>query len=119
MKTYKGYELIREISDGKIKENSKIKVRKNNKIIEVIEYKKGRLNWGKGGNFNTEYLCNNRVSFELIEDEIDIEKIEELNDTNYDAKILTEKEKEYYHNITRTRLNEVIKAVKELDKKMK
>lgn len=50
--------------------------------------------------------------------EINIQAIGELNDTNFKMIEMTDEEINYYQNITRSTLNEVIKAVKQLDKKM-
>lgn len=61
-------------------------------------------------------------NFEILseeDEEIDIEAIEELNDTNYDVKNMTDEEFDEYHKITRTRLNEIIRVVKQLNKQMK
>lgn len=69
--------------------------------------------------FNTGELLD--LPIEIIEDkenEIDIQSIEELNDTCYDIKTMNNDEIEYYHNSTRTRLNEVIRAIKQLDNKI-
>ena len=67
--------------------------------------KNGRLNWKQDGNFNTEYLCRNSIMFELIEDEVDIDNIEEMT--------LDGVEDVTYF------INDLIKAVKQLNKEIK
>ena len=52
-------------------------------------------------------------------DEIDIDSIEELNDTCYDINTMSDDELEFYHNKTRTTINEILQAVKQIDKRVK
>ena len=111
----KGYELIKEISNGKIKENTQIEVHDLtvlDKVIAIIEYKNGRLNWAEG-TFDTSYLVSLNCYFKIIEEQedIDIQSIEEIEpDMNGNAYVIDNK--------TWT-LNQVIKAVKQLEKKIK
>ena len=82
-------------------------------------YSNQKLNW-ETGEFDTSYLSNNYCYFELIEDNnIDIDSIEELNDTGYDEENMTSEEKEYYHNITREQQNTILRALKQLNKEIK
>lgn len=81
-KTYKGYELIKAIEEGEIKENTKIEVHSLetlDRIVTIITYSSRRLNW-KEGEFSTGYLCDGNYYFKVLEDEetIDIDEIEEL-----------------------------------------
>lgn len=106
----KGYELIKQIAEGNIKDNTKIEVHELfilDKIITTITYKNGRLDW-KEGTFSTEYLCDNSYYFKIVEDEINIQEIKKIN---------------YNDNFYRTdnigKLNELVQAVKQLDKKVK
>ncbi len=57
--------------------------------------------------------------FELIEENVDIDDIEELNDTCYDEYIMTDEDIEFYHNATRTKINETIQALKQLNERLK
>ena len=131
----KGYELIKEIADGKIKENTQIEVHDLtvlDKVIAIIEYKNGRLNWVEG-TFDTSYLVSLNCYFKIIEEqeEINIQEIKPLNayklmESPYMAKLLKEQrydefmehlkqsELELVENIGRLR-----DAVKQLDKKIK
>lgn len=72
---------------------------------------------GRFGGTNLIALLNDE--FELIEDEIDIDNIEELNDTCYDVNTMSDEEIETYHNKTRTTMNEILQAVKQIDKRVK
>ena len=78
-KDYKGYELIKAISDKEIKDKTKVEVhslRVADNIIAVIEYSNKRLEWGTG-EFDTSYLFDNYIYFRVLED--NTEEIEELN----------------------------------------
>ena len=76
-KDYKGYELIKAISDKEIKDKTKIEVHSlQDNIIAVIEYKNKRLEWGTG-EFDTSYLFDDNIYFRVLED--NTEEIEELD----------------------------------------
>lgn len=114
----KGYELIKEITEGKIKDNTQIEVHDLSvldKWITNIEYKNRRLNWEEE-TFDTSYLLNPNCYFRVIEEQedIDIQSIEEIKDIfiensscGEDVKYLARK------------YNEILKAVKQLEKKIK
>lgn len=102
-KIYIGWELSKAIADGKIKEGSKIKT--NEDIFTFCE-----------GNFmsdDTAYYLTSiyddiifaTAKFELIEDEIDIDSIKEMELDVID-------DVTYY-------INDLIKAVKQIDKRVK
>lgn len=112
-KVYKGYELIKAIADGNIKSGTQIRVHRpfgNTKY--TIDY------WFWGNWFGKEdgyskpldnielFLCDRENTFELIEDEIDIDNIEEL-----DIGIITTED--------RLKINELVQAVKQLNKEIK
>ena len=68
----KGYELIKAITENKIKDNTKIKV--TDGILETeIKYKDGGLKW-KPEQFNTAFLCSEEMNFEVIEEKKEIEE---------------------------------------------
>ena len=116
-KTYKGWELMKAIADGEIKEGSRFNVHRTYSAIAVLEDRILHLEDG-----NKRILTTNDLliyTFELIEDEIDIYSIEELNDTCYDVNIMSDNDLESYHNKTRTTINEILQAVKQIDKKVK
>lgn len=116
-KIYKGWELMKAIADGEIKEGSRFNVHRTYSAIAVLEDRILHLEDG-----NKRILTTNDLliyTFELIEDEIDIDSIEELNDTCYDVNIMSDDDLESYHNKTRTTINEILQAVKQIDKKVK
>lgn len=112
----KGYELIKEIADGKIKENTQIEVHDLtvlDKVIAIIEYKNGRLNWVEG-TFDTSYLVSLNCYFKIIEEQQDID-IQPLNpQTNY-----FKDGTDFVYKLMYDKINELVQAVKQLDKKIK
>lgn len=110
-KNYKGYELIKAISDKEIKDKTKIEVHSlQDNIIAVIEYKNKRLEWGTG-EFDTSYLFDDYIYFKILED--NTEEIEEIpqyridNCTDYNYCYLAEK------------YNKLAKAVNQIRKDIK
>lgn len=104
-KTYKGWELMKAIEDGEIKDGSKFKTKEGNEI-----------KWN-GINFmfthSAKYYMQEvnditflQESFELIEDEIDIDNIKELEGI---VEYATEQDT----------INKLIQAVKQIDKRVK
>lgn len=125
-KIYKGWELIKAIEDGKIKDGSRFKA--------GCRFKAGYGTFiARDGYLFVEY--NNRQEyansfelkweFELIEDEIDIDSIEKLSKIAYAEINLNKKgskkdvkftDKEI---ILAEKINQLIKAVKQIDKRVK
>lgn len=98
---YKGYELLKAIADGEIKDGSRFEAEYETFIVRdgylFVEHDKGQeyansfeLNW----------------EFELIEDEIDIDSIEEL-------------EGKVEYSTERNTINQLIQAVKQINKEVK
>jgi len=105
---YKGYELLKAIEDGKIKEGSRFKVYRTYNAIAVLEDR--TLHFEDG---NKRILTTNDLliyTFELIEDEIDIDSIEELKSVtnNIDGTVCI-----------MNKINELVQAVKQLNKEVK
>lgn len=78
-RVYKGYELIKAIADGEVKENTKFREMEENRYYIV----KDRKLWEQEdtGIYNSK-LENLQIIygvFELIEDKIDIDNIEEID----------------------------------------
>ena len=107
-KIYKGWELMKAIVDGEIKEGSKIKI--NEDIYIFCE-----------GNFigdNTGYYLTDiyndidfaTAKFELIEDEINIDSIEEYKQEHTERCIDID---------IRNKMNEILQAVKQLNERVK
>ena len=108
-KDYKGYELIKAISDKEIKDKTKIEVHSlQDNIIAVIEYKNKRLEWGTG-EFDTSYLFDDNIYFRVLED--NTEEIEELEITEIVQNRLVKEIKE-----NREKINELVKAVNSIRK---
>lgn len=93
MKIYKGYELMKMLSEGKIDINQKVSTLS-------LDYEKCTI--GFVIKDRAERIMN--LSFELIEDEINIQEIEELE--------IGETTEE------RLKINKLIQIVKQLDKKL-
>lgn len=115
-KRYKGYELLKIIADGKIKEKQQFNVYKNGNLYFDIPvyYENGVLR--HNGTLLTEILTFRSIlnlDFKLIEDEeIDIQAIEEIN---IDQVIGTDDKS----GIALLYINKLIQAVKQLDKRIK
>jgi hypothetical protein len=88
-------------------------------LVTTILINKEKLIVWKTGEFDTSMLSNRYYYFELKEDKIEIQNIEEINDTCYDVNTMSDDEIEYYHNTTASKINDLIKAVKQLDEKIK
>ena len=98
---YKGYELLKAIADGKIKERSRFKAEYETFIARdgylFVEYD------------NRQEYANSfelKWEFEPIEDKIDIDSIEELEGI-------------VEYSTERNKINQLIQAVKQLNKKVK
>lgn len=105
---YKGYELLKAIEDGKIKEGSRFKVYRTYNAIAVLEDR--TLHFEDG---NKRILTTNDLliyTFELIENEIDIDSIEKLESitNNIDGTVCI-----------MNKINELVQAVKQINKEVK
>ena len=113
MKTFKGYELLKAIADGEIKEDTKFREMVENRYYIF----KDRELWEQEdtGIYNSK-LDNLQIiygAFELIEDEIDIDSIEEI------LKIEEYEVDKTDTVINRNKINELVQAVKQLNKEIK
>lgn len=112
----KSNELFEQIHSGQIKENSTIEVRtEEGKYIAKTKYKNGRLEW-KPEEFDTKYLCDINMEFEVEEPEIDIQAIEELKEENFLE--YNESELDWREQVQITHMNNILRAVKQLDRKV-
>lgn len=103
---YKGYELLKAIADGEIKEGSLILFDSIIWIVDeysdIVKYQEEHITL-----FNTYKAKEIAMSdFELIEDEIDIDSIEELEGI-------------VEYSTERNTINQLIQAVKQIDKRVK
>lgn len=86
MKIYKGYELVKLINDNELKTGTKIKVNLGNSYMTTITYENFGLKWNPG-EFDTSVLCSNNATFELIEEDIDIQETEELKTNDWEIPV--------------------------------
>ena len=109
-KDYKGYELIKAISDKEIKDKTKIEVHSLKVLditIAVIEYSNKRLEWGTG-EFDTSYLFDKDYYFRILED--NTEEIEELKPVEDGTAY------RYEWSEIPNKINELVKAVNSIRK---
>ena len=72
----KGYELIKAITEGKVKDNATIKVKMGNTYKATLKYENLMLKW-ESGDFDTSILCSKEANFEVIEENKEIEELNE------------------------------------------
>ena len=102
----KGYELIKAITERKIKDNTTIKVKIGDTYKATLKYENLMLKW-QSGDFDTSILCSAEADFEVIEEKKEIEELHEYKNIGYsECDIKTNREK----------LNEVIRAVNKINK---
>ena len=100
----KGNELFEMIHSGQIKENTKIDVKAENGLhIAYIDYKNKKLNW-TSGEFDTRYLCDIEIEFEIVKPEWEIEKLN-LQDMYTGEKI----------NAIENKVNEIIDSLNKIN----
>ena len=121
-KVYKGYELIKAITENKIKDNTTIKVidELTGNCISKIEYKNQRLNW-VSGEFDTSFLCNIDIEFVIEEEEEETEEITELRIAGIITEEIENKVRlkevlndNFYDILNKT--NELVRAVNKINK---
>lgn len=109
-KIYKGWELMKAIADGEIKEGTKFKCL-NEKPMQyctdsnIYRYEHGSL-LGRFGGFNILSIVNKDFEIVQKQDEIDIDSIKELEGI---VEYATEQDT----------INKLIQAVKQIDKRVK
>ena len=122
-KIYKGYELIKAIADGKIKDETKFKIKG---LANVYKYEFGTFISEETGEELDDILSTEgiaRAVFELIEDEIDINNIKELY-INDKTKTIGEDEIKFWTGrnldiVLGNRINALINWAKQADKEIK
>ena len=122
-KKIKMIELLNMIANGELKNNTKFNIINEDGDIFKCKYSStypGYIwvidNEEVSFNYKIDHLRILSYEVEILED--NIEEIEELNDTCYDRN-MTGEEREYYHNITREKINELVKAVNSIRKDKK
>ena len=99
----KGYELIKTITENKIKDNTTIKVKMGNTYKATLKYENLMLKW-ESGDFDTSILCSAEANFEVIEENKEIEELDEMQIINARPEVNAEK------------INELVRAVNKLNK---
>ena len=104
----KGYELIKAITERKLKNNTTIKVKMGNTYKATLKYENLMLKW-ESGDFDTSILCSAEADFEVIEEnkEIDIQSIKEISS-----------EDRFCRTDNIDKLNELTRAIKQIDKEL-
>lgn len=104
----KGYELIKAITERKIKNNTTIKVKMGNAYKATLKYENLMLKW-ESGDFDTSILCSAEADFEVIEEnkETDIQAIKEIDVKD-----------QFYRTDNIDKLNELTRAIKQIDKEL-
>ena len=97
----KGYELIKAITERKIKNNTTIKVKMGSTYKATLKYENLMLKW-KSGDFDTSILCSAEANFEVIEEN---KEIEELSIDEIDNEV-----------VLKNKINELVRAVNKLIK---
>lgn len=112
-KIYKGWELMKKIVDGEIKEGTKFRCL-DEKLMEhypdsnMYRYEHGNF-LGRFGGFNILSIVNKDFEIVQKQDEIDIDNIEEFKSVtnNIDGTICM-----------MSKINELVQAVKQINKKV-
>lgn len=99
----KGYELIKAITENKIKNNTTIKVKMGNTYKATLKYENLMLKW-QSGDFNTSILCSTEADFEVIEENKEIEELDEMQIINARPEVNAEK------------INELVRAINKINK---
>lgn len=116
----KGWQLLKEIEEGNIKEGTKINVSDIlGYLLCTISFENEKLNW-KNGEFDATFLVNNIYDFEIIEEQI--EEQEEINIQDIEEIKWRASDEEYLPfgvSLANDKINQLIKAIKQLDKQVK
>lgn len=105
----KGYELIKAITERKIKDNTTIKVKMGNTYKATLKYENLMLKW-ESGDFDTSILCSAEADFEVIEENKEIEELEILDSDKEVMAAFVIKNRE--------KINELVRAVNKIKKQL-
>lgn len=112
-KTYKGWELMKAIADGEIKEESRFRDTYSEYIYKRNSFGDLELKREDGEELTSpdySYFVEKDNDFELIQDEINIDSIEEYKQEHTERCIDID---------IRNKMNEILQAVKQIDKRVK
>lgn len=117
-KIYKGWELMKKIADGEIKEGTKFKCLNENPMqyypdSNIYRYEHGNF-LGRFGGFNILSIVNKDFEIVQKQEEIDIDSIEEIKLRPSDREHLS-----FGGLIFEEKINKLVQAVKQLNKKVK
>ena len=111
----KGYELIKAITERKIKNNTTIKVKMGNAYKATLKYENLMLKW-ESGDFDTSILCSTEADFEVIEEN---KEIKELNKISYNEFKYTDTKHRFdLTNIEYDKINELVREVSKIKKQL-
>lgn len=103
----KGYELIKEITERKIKDNTTIKVKMGNTYKATLKYENLMLKW-ESGDFDTSILCSTEADFEVIEENKEIKELPN--------RLITGEDWTSFAIEHHGKINELVRAVNKLNK---
>lgn len=106
-KTYKGYELVQAISEGKIKEGTKLLAK-----LQVMYWDGNNIVYMSNPNTTLSLLQLANAEFVLLDEEINIQEIEEYEFPSYADKLTP------IENKLLELINVHTKAIKQLDRKV-
>ena len=118
---YKGYELLKAIADGEIKEGTKFKCL-DEKPMEYYPdsniYRYEHSNFlGRFGGFNILSIVNKDFEIVQKQEEIDIDSIIELEEFELDQFVTMDKNERFDRTmIEYSKINELVQAVKQLNR---
>ena len=111
----KGYELIKAITERKLKNNTTIKVKMGNAYKATLKYENLMLKW-ESGDFDTSILCSTEADFEVIEEN---KEIKELNKISYNEFKYTDTKHRFdLTNIEYDKINELVREVNKIKKQL-
>lgn len=110
---YKGYELMKAIAEGKIKSGTKFKT-KEGKEVKWNGFNLMSIDFNECYMCKIDDICFINEVFELTEDEIDIDSIEEIKLRPSDREHLS-----FGGLIFEEKINKLVQAVKQIDKRVK
>lgn len=111
----KGYELIKAITERKIKDKTIIKVKMGSTYKATLKYENLMLKW-ESGDFDTSILCSTEANFEVIEEN---KEIKELNKISYNEFKYTDTKHRFdLTNIEYDKINELVREVNKIKKQL-
>lgn len=122
MKIYKGYELIKEIGEGNIKDGTRFVIEGGEFDGFYATYKDKEIivgMFGKELKLTTKYLIDN-CTFEIVEDEIDIQDIKpfKIDENNYIQTDLGAFKTRKMDIAFLNKINDLVIGLKQLDNKI-